>query len=113
MRNEIGRQQIVAMSIEIDCGRWGGEATLFYLSQFIDWFTEYNDANASKSASMRQSSMMASSSAQTSRLTRTSNRSRREAGLLQDDFTGPDSGMSFGEAAPVEAVVKANAANPD
>ena len=45
--NEIrpGEQKIDPMSIELDCGRWTGEATgPFYLKQFANWFNEYADA---------------------------------------------------------------------
>ena len=62
--NEIrsGEQNIVLMSIELDCGRWGGQATEdFYLRQFIRSFKEYKHASALESASILQSSMMARS----------------------------------------------------
>jgi hypothetical protein len=45
--NEVrsGEKKIVAMDIEIDCGRWSGRPTEeFYLSQFIDWFAEHAGA---------------------------------------------------------------------
>jgi hypothetical protein len=110
--NEIrpGEQKIVAMSIEIDCGRWGGQATEdFYLRQFIDWFTEYNDANAleiSIDAAIFDDGEFIDP-----------NKSKLDqhfgsyVNAKQDYYKiileGLDSGMSLDEAfAPIEAVVK-------
>jgi hypothetical protein len=92
--NEIrpGEQKIVAMSIEIDCGRWGGEATEeFYLRQFIDWFTEYNEANALEisidAAIFDDGEFKGPNKSDLDQDFRSY--VRREAGLLQDDRTGP------------------------
>jgi hypothetical protein len=116
--NEIrpGEEKIVVMSIEIDCGRWGREATEeFYLRQFVDWFDEYRDADALEigidAAIFADGECIGP------------NESR-----LDQDFAayveakqhyygiviqGLDAGMSLDDAfAPIEAVVRANAANP-
>jgi hypothetical protein len=116
--NEIrpGEQKIVAMSIELDCGRWGGEATQeFYLSQFINWFTQYNDANAleiSIDAAIFDDGEFIGPNKSDLVLD-----FKSYVDAKQDYYRmilqGLDSGMSFDEAfAPVEAVVKANAVNP-
>jgi hypothetical protein len=116
--NEIrpGEHKIVAMSIEIDCGRWGGEATEeFYLRQFIDWFAEYNDASALEigidAAIFDDGEFSGANQSELDQHFKAYVDAKQEyyRAILQ----ALDSGKSLDEAfAPIEAVVKADAGNP-
>ena len=112
--NEIrpGEQKIVAMSIEIDCGRWGGPATEeFYLRQFIDWFTEYNDANALEisidAAIFDDGECIGPNESALDQHFRSYIDAKQD--YYRIILQGLNSGMSLDEAfAPIEAVVKEN-----
>jgi hypothetical protein len=116
--NEIhpGEQKIVAMGIEIDCGRWGGQATEeFYLRQFIDWFTEYNDADRLEisldAALFDDGEFIGPNRSELDRHFRAYLDAKQD--YYRTIVQSLDSGMSLDEAfAPIEAVVKANAADP-
>lgn len=116
--NEIrpGEQKIVAMSIEIDCGLWGGQATEeFYLRRFIDWFTEYNDANALEisidAAIFDDGEFLGPNKSKLDQHFRSYVDAKKD--YYRIILQGLDSGKSLDDAfAPIEAVVKANAANP-
>ena len=116
--NEIrpGEQKIVPMSIELNCGRWGGEATEeFYLRQFIDWFTEYNDADALEisidAAIFDDGEFIGPNKSELKQDFKAYVDAKQD--YYRMILKGLDSGMSFDEAfAPIEAVSKASAANP-
>ncbi len=115
--NEIrpGEQKVVAMGIEIDWGRWGGQATEgFYLRQFIDWFTEYEHADTleiSLDAAIFDDGEFIGPNA--SKLDRHFSYVDAKQDYYRSIVNALDSGVALDEVlAPVEAVVKANAANP-
>jgi hypothetical protein len=116
--NEIrpGEQKIVAMSIEIDCGRWGGQATEeFYLRQFIDWFTEYNNANALEisidAAIFDDGEFIGPNQSELDQHFGSYVDAKQD--YYRMIMEGLDAGMSLDAAlAPIEAVVRVDAANP-
>ncbi len=116
--NEIrpGEQKLTAMAIEINCGRWGEPATEdFYLRQFDDWLKEYKDATSltiSIDAAIFEDGEILGP-----------NKSDLDQDFLayvdaKQEFyrmivESLDSGLFLDEAfAPIEAVIKANTANP-
>lgn len=116
--NEIrsGEQNIVLMSIELDCGRWRGQATEdFYLRQFIRSFKEYKHASALEISI--DAAIFDDGAFFGPNMSKLDQHFRAYVDAKQDYYRmivqGLDSGMSLDEAlAPIEAVVKANAANP-
>jgi hypothetical protein len=116
--NEIrpGEQKIVAMGIEIDCGRWGGQATEeFSLRQFVEWFTEYKDAKALEisidAAIFDDGEFSGPNKSELDRDFKWYVDAKQE--YYRIILKGLNSGMSLDEAlAPIEAVIKAAAANP-
>jgi len=116
--NEIrpSEQKFVAMSIEIDCGRWVEQATEeFYLRQFSDWFTEYNDADALEisidAAIFDDGEFVGPNQSELDQDFRSYVDAKQDFyGMI---IQGLDLGMYLDEAlAPIEAVAKTNAANP-
>jgi hypothetical protein len=104
------------MGIEIDCGRWAGQATTdFYLRQFIGWFKEYKDASdleISIGAAIFEDG--AFFGPKTSELDQ---HFTAYVDAKQDYYRmivqGIHAGTSLDEAfAPIDALAKANAANP-
>jgi hypothetical protein len=116
--NEIhsGEQKIVAMGIEIDCGRWGGQATEeFYLSQFIEWFEEYKDASslsiALDAAIFDDGEFYGPNKSKLDQHFKTYVDAKQE--FYRAIVSGLESGMSLDEAfTPIETVIRADARNP-
>jgi hypothetical protein len=116
--NEIhsGEQKIVAMNIEINCGRWDGEATdEFYLRQFVDWFVEYADASdvhIGFDAVIFQDGEMIGPDQ--SRLgDHFAAYVAAKQGFYRSLVQSLDSGQSMDQAfGPIEAAIAANTANP-
>lgn len=117
--NEIrpGEQNIALMSIELNCGRFDGEATEdFYLRQFIGWFKEYKDARdleiSIDAAIFEDGAFFGPNKSELDQ------HFRAYVDAKQDYYRmivqALNSGMSLDDAfAPVEAVLKGNIANPD
>jgi hypothetical protein len=116
--NEIhpGEQKIVPMSIELDCGRWGGQATdEFYLRQFVDWLDEYSDVNrlaiSIDAAIFDDGEFIGPDESELGQDFSAYVDAKQE--YYRRIVQALDSGMSLDEAlAPVEAVVRANIADP-
>jgi hypothetical protein len=111
-----GEQKIVAMSIEVNCGRWGEPATEeFYLRQFIDWFTEYDDADALEisidAAIFDDGEFVGPNESELDQDFRAYVDAKQD--YYRMIIQGLDSGMHLDEAlAPIEAIVRATATNP-